>query len=241
MSLCKEFSKKLGKVITASFLPLLYIPSEPNNHGLIDEINSLLEDATRQCGFSMYHVMSHVVVKCHEGRVGNVFVKGVEMFSPTYFWGSKRSSHIEAKFLHGIRDNLKAYMRGGFKIGNKDPAFHIERKFVRDDTVRHRQTAVMIQSSSGSRKQTEKEERGSQTGGSGLKRGQDSNDTHRVREKQARLQALSARAEKVKKALASLREHDTDITGLQGSLNRAKQNDAKRSIAKNLSSINMNK
>lgn len=241
-ALCAKASEQLKKTVTVAFLPLLYVPSEPDLHSLIDDVNHVLEDATVQSGHSNYYVMSHVVTTCHEGRAGNITVNGIEMFSPTFYWGSRTSSHLDAKFLLSIRENLKEYIASKFTIGNKQPEFHVKRKFIRDDSERcgsgdpvpsvsHIVPTVAParggRGDSGSRKN--------------LKRtGKPWGDVDLSRAKVAKLQAKERRDKKLEDALKILSAHEADINVIKQTLDSARNQDSNRSVSEDMSSCNLN-
>ena len=241
-AMCTKASKDSGKNITVAFLPLLYIPSEPEYHSLIDEINDVLEKATVENGYEVYHVMSHVVHTCHEGRLGNVTIRGVEMFSPTYFWGSRTSSHLEGRFLLTVRENLKKYLQEGFLKGNHKPEFEVRRKFILDceergGTKRVGQhvaknevaTSVSPHSSDGSTSR-------------GVKRsGKPWQMVDASKAKAAKIRAAKTREKKLEDALNILQAHQKDLSSIKETLRNAKATDSNRLVTDEMSSCNLNK
>ena len=249
-ALCAKASTETGKRITVAFLPLLYIPSEPERHVMIDDINDLLVKATNETGCEPYFVMSNLVTSCHEGRAGNVTVNGIEMFSPTYFWGSKTSSHIDARFLLVIRENLKKYMEGGFLVGNRKPEQEVQRKFILDSDER-RGSKVDEKIASCTKIGVDHQVSGSLNVSSRFSTGSFSNhskrragpweDVDRSRAKAAKIRAKDSRDKKLQDAMKILASHEEDLGTIKKTLSLAKTNDSKRSVAADLSSCDLNK
>ena len=251
-ALCTKASIASGQKISVAFLPLLYVPSEPDHHVLIDDINDVFVKATRENGFEPYFVMSNLVISCHEGRAGNVVINGVEMFSPTYFWGSKTSSHIEARFFLGIRENLKKYMEGGFLVGNEKPEFEVQRKFILDSDERRgnkvdekiavfTKSSVISQSSKNSVISQSSSSVNVSTTSSWKRKAGPWEDVDRSRAKAAKIRAKESRDRKLQDAMKILEGHQQDLASIKRTLSLAKSNDTKRSVTSELSSCDLNK